>query len=204
MSRRDKRRERERRKERAERQGSSQQGASQPAASQSQTPAEARRQRAAERAKERRDNRGGGSKKRDFASLLPWILAGGLVIVVLIVVGVLLSGGANAEGGAQVGDHWHASLMINACGESYTPAPSKLVSGMHTHGDGNIHVEPTANDPTGSDANLKRFYESLDGTGFRLEKGLIQGVGAQAVTDPNRSYAPAAERASRAAVRREL
>jgi Fic family protein len=34
-----------------------------------------------------------------------------------------------------------------------------------------------------------------------LEKGLIRGAGAQAVTDPNRSYAPAAERASR---RREL
>lgn len=57
-----------------------------------------------------------------------------------------------------------------------------------------VHIHPFVD----GNGRTSRLLSTL------LDKGLIRDVGAAAVTDPNRSYAPAPERASRAPRRRKL
>jgi hypothetical protein len=61
---------------------------------------------------------------------------------------------------SSIGDHWHAALGVNRCGEWLPPAPqfeqraneAGVTAGIHSHGDGLIHLHPfaseEANDPT--------------------------------------------------------
>ena len=64
-----------------------------------------------------------------------------------------------AGDGAQIGDHWHSGLVLEICAEEITLPPSD--GGVHSHGDGLIHVHPYNASETGSDANLGRFFDSF-------------------------------------------
>jgi hypothetical protein len=63
------------------------------------------------------------------------------------------------------GDHWHAALGVNVCGQWLPPAPQfegrasnpGIQAGIHSHGDGLIHLHPFASDETGDDATVGRF-----------------------------------------------
>lgn len=58
----------------------------------------------------------------------------------------------------QVGDHWHASLEVVICGKrepNLPPSPG----GIHTHGDGMIHIHPASSAEVGVRANLGRFFD---------------------------------------------
>lgn len=117
--------------------------------------------RAALRAKGRRPQQRRSSR---------WFTVAMVVIVVLGVVGVLFLGGSDDEASAKsptTTDHWHSALGVNVCGE-WLPAPqtfdfangTNVAAGIHTHGDGFIHIHPHANAETGDRATLGRFMSN--------------------------------------------
>jgi hypothetical protein len=63
-------------------------------------------------------------------------------------------------------DHWHAAFGIDICGE-FQPAVPEFESpiGIHTHGDGVIHIHPFSSGGAGENATLGAF---LDGAGIKL------------------------------------
>jgi hypothetical protein len=78
----------------------------------------------------------------------------------------------------RVGDHWHAALGVNVCGQWLPPAPqfeqranqAGVTAGIHSHGDGLIHLHPFASDEA-DDASVGRFVH--DG-GWELSTDRIQ------------------------------
>jgi hypothetical protein len=89
------------------------------------------------------------------------------------------------------GDHWHALLGVNVCGQWLDPVPEFEVraaepnvrAGIHTHGDGFIHVHPFSADETGANATLGRFFEfaglTLGRGGFEWWTGVAEDPAAE-------------------------
>src|SRR5690606_29191793 len=57
-------------------------------------------------------------------------------------------------------DHWHAAYGVYVCDE-FRPALSEFDNqeGIHTHGDGVIHIHPFSQNGAGSNANLGVFLD---------------------------------------------
>lgn len=74
---------------------------------------------------------------------------------------------ANTSGVAgQGGDHIHEVYGFNICGKWQTPIPEfDNQAGIHTHGDGVLHIHPFETSASGRKARLKVF---LDGAHIRL------------------------------------
>lgn len=76
----------------------------------------------------------------------------------------------------QVGDHWHARYLVVICG---TPVPDMPFTqgGIHTQGDGVIHIEPSSAGEAGRNANLGQFFASggvtLTSTEIAFPTGLV-------------------------------
>jgi len=107
---------------------------------------------------------GGGRTARGSRNWL-WPMFMG-IIVVAGVVGVAFS---RNQGQAAVihptlGDHWHAAYGFDICGEFLPdlPQPPSLI-GIHTHGDGVLHIEPQVSADTGKAATLGRFVSGYPG-----------------------------------------
>ncbi len=62
------------------------------------------------------------------------------------------------DAGPRIGDHWHAPYQFFACGEKQPNAPT-WESGVHTHGDGIIHIHPFQTFEEGSGASLVKWFE---------------------------------------------
>jgi len=64
-------------------------------------------------------------------------------------------------------DHWHEAVAFDICGkiQANLPQPTNLI-GIHTHGDGLIHVEPQSSADTGTNATLGRFASGYPGLGL--------------------------------------
>lgn len=97
---------------------------------------------------------------------LVWPVSIGLVV--LLGVGLIAISAAGRESGADVqpllGDHWHAAYGLYACDE-FLPAVNDAVadqSGIHSHGDGLIHMHPLSTKYTGEGASLAAFGETTD------------------------------------------
>lgn len=115
--------------------------------------------RARIRARVRRPKRRGGSTV--------WTAALSVVVIVGVLAIVLTKAGTSENAGAapRVGDHWHAFLGINACGTWLGNAPPfepqhddpSLRAGLHSHGDGLIHIHPFSNSEAGTRATVGRF-----------------------------------------------
>jgi hypothetical protein len=73
-------------------------------------------------------------------------------------------------------NHWHTAYAIDICGrlQPNIPQPATLI-GIHTHGDGLIHVEPQNSLDTGKHATLGRFVSGIPG--FKLSSTSIQYPG---------------------------
>ncbi len=69
---------------------------------------------------------------------------------------------SDATAGPFIGDHWHATYEATVCGDLQPPPPT-WSGGVHTHGDGILHIHP--------------FAESEEGAGARLTKWLEYGGG---------------------------
>jgi hypothetical protein len=109
---------------------------------------------------------GGGrtSRRSNFSWGYPLALT---MIVAIGVVLVVFSRGQHtaAADSPTVNDHWHSAYGFDVCGDFLPnlPQPPTLI-GLHTHGDGVIHIEPQ--DPildTGKNATLGRFISGYPG-----------------------------------------
>ncbi len=64
-------------------------------------------------------------------------------------------------------DHWHEAFAFDICGkiQPNPSQPARLI-GIHTHGDGLVHVEPQSSADTGTNATLGRFVSGYPGMGL--------------------------------------
>jgi hypothetical protein len=114
---------------------------------------------------------GGGSKssKRGSKPLFP--VAIGLIVVLgvsLIVFARSSQDEAAATPPIANQDHWHAAYGVRICGQGFA-APIQVQDdpvGIHTHGDGIMHVHPFTNASSGKNANLGEFF---DATGVTID-----------------------------------
>ena len=70
----------------------------------------------------------------------------------------------NADEGPKLGDHWHIAVGFSQCGVEL-PALEDAgpdTTGIHTHGDGLIHVHPFTNSVSGDNAVLGAFVDTVD------------------------------------------
>jgi hypothetical protein len=85
------------------------------------------------------------------------------------------SNSAPLSEGPRVGDHRHAAFGVNVCGQWLAPAPQfeqranevGVTAGIHSHGDGLIHLHPFASDEA-DDPSVGRF---MDYGGWKLSSG---------------------------------
>ncbi len=104
--------------------------------------------------------------------LPPWVPVVAIIIVVFGVLGLLFVA-RSATGAPRIGvDHWHASYTYFVCGEKQPPAPTWSGSGVHTHGDGIVHIHPFQQSEEGAGARLTRWFGygggQLDGDEIRM------------------------------------
>ncbi len=123
--------------------------------------------RAQARARYRKPRRRGGS--------LTWNV--GIAVVAILGIALLVWTVASRRSEAEAapragdpttgapGDHWHASLDSNVCGQWLGPAPAfetaadnpQIRVGIHSHADGLIHIHPFNSSESGTHATLGRF-----------------------------------------------
>lgn len=110
------------------------------------------------------------------------------IVVVIVVIGtalVLFSRRANDAGAigpyvagdstphSKADEHWHAAIGVNICG-TWQPNPNwpsttdsggfarkgtNIATGLHTHSDGLMHLEPASADEAGKNATVGRWME---------------------------------------------
>jgi hypothetical protein len=99
-----------------------------------------------------------------------WFYIAIAAILVVGIVGVVLAMGptSSSAGPPQPGqDHWHAAFGVNICGEWLSnPATFEdeannpgVRAGIHTHGDGFIHIHPYYSSEAGKNATLGLFMK---------------------------------------------
>ena len=80
-----------------------------------------------------------------------------------------------------LGDHWHEAFVFDICGtlEPNPPQnPNYATAGEHTHGDGNIHIEPISATDTGHNATLGHFVQLYVGMGLSSTSVQYPGLAA--------------------------
>ena len=130
-----------------------------------------------------REPEAAGERRGLFGIGILRLLVGGVATVAVVAVaalalGVALSGGGGesddsesdladsvvdalstpANRAPRIGDHWHATYTFYACGEKQ-PNASTWESGIHTHGDGVIHIHPFRAFEEGAGASLVKWFE---------------------------------------------
>ena len=108
-------------------------------------------------------------------------------MAVVVILGVLLVGWARsnreATSAPRLGDHWHSVYDVYVCTGPVTGVfRQKIIvetdpDGIHTHGDGLIHIHPFSANATGDDATLGKFFEAFGGyisdSAIRLDTGEV-------------------------------
>jgi hypothetical protein len=118
----------------------------------------------------RNRRRAAAVKARRTRSGSPFWYAATGVIIIVGVIAVALSRGSNDPvpplANDPVNSHWHAALGVNVCGtwlpnapEFHERAGSTIRAGLHSHGDGLIHVHPYSSDEAGKNATVGQFFE---------------------------------------------
>jgi FKBP-type peptidyl-prolyl cis-trans isomerase len=106
-------------------------------------------------------------------------------VAALVTVGILVGAGGSAFPGQAMAatekpratkDHWHSAFGVWSC-DHWLPAVAMGddPTGIHTHGDGLIHVHPFDDRAAGTKATLGRFFEAsvikVDATRIDLPQG---------------------------------
>lgn len=99
------------------------------------------------------------------------------VLVAVVVLGLSLVVYAREDrrnddlgGVPQLGDHIHQALAINVCGEFLPNVPEfESTIGIHTHGDGVIHIHPFSQLGVGANATLDRYFKDAREAGLDLD-----------------------------------
>ncbi len=112
------------------------------------------------------------------------------ILVLAGTLAVVLSRTNSASGvGPTSSDHWHAALGVDDCGKwapnwltpvdpsAGTPvrSGSTIYAGMHSHGDGLIHMEPQTSDEVGRHATLGTYFTM---NGFQLSSTHVKFASA--------------------------
>ena len=112
----------------------------------------------------RAGGRTAGNKQRNL--LFP-----GVIGVIMVLGFALVAFAANdrkseTDVAPVLGDHWHAAVGFYIC-DQFEPDIAEFESrvGIHTHGDGVIHIHPSSADGAGENATLGAF---LEGAGVTL------------------------------------
>lgn len=112
-----------------------------------------------------------------------------IIVAAVIILGGLLITYARQGGRADAAtkpvafkDHWHVAYGVYACDKWLAPFTNQNETvdgqqlGVHTHGDGIIHVHPFASNASGRNAKLGIFFKALgvksSNTKFELPEGL--------------------------------
>ena len=144
--------------------------------------------RARIRSRVRRPKRRGGS--------MMWSVLTAIIVVIglALVVASVSDRKASADSPPQIGDHWHAYLGVNVCGQWLPNAPefaeraneAGLSAGLHSHGDGLMHVHPHGSDETGDRATVGRYIDyggwALSSDSFTLWDGTEHETGQECGT----------------------
>jgi hypothetical protein len=105
-----------------------------------------------------------------------WPLLVGSVVVVGVLL-IVLSRGGNADAVApKLGDHWHAAYGIYDC-DHFIPNLQDIkqdTTGLHTHGDGLMHMHPFGTTYTGHGANIGNWGDT---TGLEVSDKSIKAAG---------------------------
>ncbi|HEX6310950.1 MAG TPA: hypothetical protein VF152_04940 [Acidimicrobiia bacterium] len=127
-------------------------------------------------------------KPKRRSSSLVWNLAIAVIVIAGVGLIVLSRTGGSSDTAPKVGDHWHAQFDAFVCGESQPVAAEFETStdgsrvGVHTHGDGFMHIHPFTSGESGDDATVGRF---LDYQGFEIgEDSFDLWFGSQSNGDP--------------------
>jgi hypothetical protein len=97
--------------------------------------------------------------KKFLVSVIVALLAAIAVLVIGMTVVDDSDGPGQEQSGVSVGEHWHASYTWFVCGEKQANAPTWEGVGVHTHGDGIIHIHPFTASEEGSGASLVKWFE---------------------------------------------
>ena len=90
--------------------------------------------------------------------LPPWVPVAFIILVVFGIL-VVLFFARGAAGRPLIGqDHWHATYQVFVCGERQPNFPT-WEGGVHTHGDGVIHLHPFTPAEEGMGARLVKWFE---------------------------------------------
>ena len=90
--------------------------------------------------------------------LPPWVPVVGIMFVVVGILALLFVT-RSATGAPRIGkDHWHATYTFYTCGEKQPNAPT-WESGVHTHGDGVVHIHPFRSSEEGPGARLVKWFD---------------------------------------------
>jgi peptidylprolyl isomerase len=69
----------------------------------------------------------------------------------------------DAAPGPGIGDHWHAAYGVFVCDAFLPPEPEgEDTIGLHTHGDGVVHIHPFVEQASGPDATFGVFLRSTE------------------------------------------
>lgn len=130
---------------------------------------------------------GGGRTRKGQTSMFWPVFIG--VVVVLGTIGIVYSKNQRqpdktrprAGGAGHAGDHWHAALGFDVCG-TFLPniTDQKDVSGIHTHGDGVVHIHPFSSLAAGKRATLNVFFKTVNA---KVTSSEIRLPGQQAKTN---------------------
>lgn len=129
-----------------------------------------------------------------------WLFGLGIVAIFALGIGVVAMARGENEGygdnskapkaNLQNGDpfdHWHAAFAVEVCGKLLDPVPQAEpdVQGIHTHGDGLIHIHPFTRSAAGNRATLSKFFDQtglkVTNTGFEVPEGMAMADGATTV-----------------------
>ena len=92
-----------------------------------------------------------------------WPMAIGAVVVLGVVLLIASRGGGDNSLAPRMNDHWHEAYGVYDCSQYLANLPEQVHSGIHTHGDGLIHVEPSKPAETGKGANIATFVSGYPG-----------------------------------------
>ncbi len=90
----------------------------------------------------------------------------GLIVVAGIAAVAVLASNRSSNLGvapeAQL-DHWHSAFSIYDCGVELPPTGNfEAPRGLHTHGDGLLHLHPTSPVSAGANASLRNYLDAYD------------------------------------------
>lgn len=91
-----------------------------------------------------------------------WVPVVGIIVIVFGILGVLFIT-RSATGAPRNGEHWHANYQFFVCGIKQPNAPF-WEAGVHTHGDGIVHIHPFQTYEEGAGARWSKWFGYGGGT----------------------------------------